>query len=92
MFGPPAQEGMDLQLNPLHEREDAEEVELEEIEDPPAHPVIRRRPPAPRNDPASRLFGGFGAVSVVLVYWCIGCCIVSKIISIVYYSIIYYSI
>ena len=46
MFGPPAQEGMDLQFNPLHEREDAEEVELEEMEDPPAHPVIRRRPPA----------------------------------------------
>ena len=76
MFGPPAQEGMDLQLNPLHEREDAEEVELEEIEDPPAHPVIRRRPPAPRNDPASRLVGGFGAVSVVLVYWCIGVLVV----------------
>ena len=80
MFGPPAQEGMDLQLNPLHEREDAEEMELEEIKDPPARPVIRRRPPAPRNirnDPASRLFSGFGVVSVVLVYWCIGCCIVS---------------
>ena len=45
MFGPPAQEGMDLQLNPLHKREDAEEMELEEIEDPPAHPVT---PPARR--------------------------------------------
>ena len=96
MFGPPAQEGMDLQLNPLHKREDAEEMELEEIEDPPAHPVTppvrRQRERAPANDPGSRLLGGFGAVSVVLVYWCIGCCIVSKIISIVYYSIIYYSI
>ena len=72
MFDPSAQEGMGLQLNPLW-GEDAEEdeVELEEREAPPAPPVRRRRP-APKKDPGSRLFGGFAAVSVVLVYWCIG--------------------
>ena len=70
MFDPSAQEG--IHLNPLW-GEDAEEdeVELEEREAPPAPPVRRRRP-APKNDPGSRLLGGFAAVSVVLVYWCIG--------------------
>ena len=63
-------------MNPLWRREDAEEeVELEEREAPPAPPVRRRRN-APKNDPASRLVGGFGAVSVVLVYWCIGVLVV----------------
>ena len=66
MFDPSA---LGMQLNPLW-GEDAEqdEVELEERGDPP----VRRRPAAPRNDPASRLIGGFAAVSVLLVYWCIG--------------------
>ena len=68
MYDPSAQVG--IHLNPLYRLEDAEEeVELEEREAPT---VRRRRPPAPKNDPASRLVGGFGAVSVVLVYWCIG--------------------
>ena len=67
MFDP---SDLGLQLNPLWAREDAEEdeVELEEREAPP----VRRRRPAPKKDPGSRLFGGFAAVSVVLVYWCIG--------------------
>ena len=74
MFDP---SDLGLQLNPLWGQDTEEdEVELEEREAPPAPPVRRRRPPAPKNDPASRLVGGFGAVSVVLVYWCIGVLVV----------------
>ena len=72
---PFAQEGMGMEENPLWGSglenplnridEEEDEVELEEREAPPDPPVN------PVYDPGSRLLGGFGAVSVVSVYWCI---------------------
>ena len=70
MSDPSALGAIGMEVNPLYGvDEEEDEVELQEREAPP--PPVRRRPKAPKNDSLNRLYGGFAAVSVVSVYWCI---------------------